>query len=222
MDNETNIDPQQTANAQDGAGGGTAPQSDLQARIDQLTAKYHESQESVAKLTTLMAEKMLQPSPTQPTQQDEFAGLIPEGASDEQKQMFQQMFGTFAKLVDRKLTGVQRTLEAQQTVSTVQTLAAKYGVSEQVAQRAAQLSSAWKQQGQPFNEEDALRFAAGEIALSAKPDPRAAQSIPVFRAPNPVPQVSRSAEQSLPANFDDMSIDEQWAIMAKRVGDKPL
>lgn len=221
---ETDNDTTQTqTNAQDGAGGGAATQPDLQARFDQLTAKFHESQEQVTKLTTMVAEKLLtQGQPSQTTQPvDDFAGLIPEGASDEQKQMFQSMFGTFAKLIDKKLTGVQRTLEAQQSVTAVQKLAAKHNVSEQVANRTAELLAQWKQQGLPFNEHDAIRFAAGEAALAPSMDPRAAQTVPVFRAPNPVP-ATRAVEQALPANFDDMSVEEQWNIMAKRVGDKPL
>lgn len=195
----------------------------IQQRINELTAQLHKKDETIDKLTGLVQQQLAaQVAPARQEQVDEYANLIPQDASDDQKAMFKNMFGTFAKLVDAKLQTVQRQVAVTTVAGEVQQLAQQYNINEEVAQKAQQYLAMWRQDGREFNAHDAVRFAIGDVALTRRPDPRGVQQPMVFRASNPIPQTQQQATQPLPSNFEDLSIDQQWELLAKRVGDKPL
>jgi hypothetical protein len=222
MSDENNTQPgadaQQPAAQPDNAG--------IQKRIDELSASLHQKDETISKLTELVQQSVMQRMETKPAEEDplaQFQKLIPENASDETRASMTTMLGQFAKLVDTKFQQVQKQVAISNVGSEVASIAQQYGVSEAVAKRTQELLAQWREQGQPFNAHDAVRFAAGEMALNTKVDPRAAQQVPVFRAANPVPQ-TQVAPQNQPLNesFYDLSLEEQWQILHKRVGDKPI
>lgn len=224
MNDENNIP--EGSNAQQPQGeGAPQPGAGIEARINELTALIHKKDETITKLADQLTQQQLAALQTREpvqTPEDQFAQYIPKDASDEQKAVFTTMFGQFAKLVDAKLSTVQKQVALSGVGQEVEAISRQYGVSEAVAKKTQELLQQWRQDGLPFNAHDAVRFAAGEVALQTKPDPRAGQQVPVFRAANPQPQMQPPAAQPLPNNFDDLSIEEQWSLLAKRVGDKPL
>lgn len=222
-DNETNQDGSTT---QQPSGETTQQQNGIEQRFAELTAQMHQKDATIDKLTGLVQQtlaKQLESPQNTPSPVDEFTSMMPKDASDETKQMFTQMFGQFAKLVDNKLQTVQRQVAVSATSSEVAQFAAANNLSPEVAAKTQEYLTMWREEGRQFNIHDAARFAIGDVALNHKPDPRASQTIPVFRAPNPIPPTSRvAAEQPLPANFEDMSLDEQWLTLAKKVGNSPI
>lgn len=226
MSDENNNQSGTNAQVQAGGEASQQPGDGIQRRIDELTAKLHQKDDTIQQLIqqqqAMLAEQLARQQANQPQQDaDPFAAVLPADASDETKQMFAKMGSFFAKQLDEKLKGIQTQLAVQSAASEVQQVAQKFGVSDAVAQRTQELMADWRRRGLPFNAEDAVRFAAGEMALQ-RPDPRAGQVVPVFRAPNPVPQTRPAAEQPLPANFDDLTIEQQWELLHARVANKPL
>ena len=203
----------------DGSQGSNSQFVGIQKRIDELVAKVHEREAEVTHLRqqneVFMAQALKQyqqPAPVEPqyaVDPEEARRLKPMLAPYEQA----------LQAVQRQLAQIQQFSVQQQ----MQQAAAKFG-DPTVMDDATKLMQAWSSKGlQGWSPEDALVYAAGQRAMAA----RSAQDIARdqrgrFQGAGPeggqrgMPLPSNGAGAPLPTNFDQLSPDQQMAILEKR------
>lgn len=212
-----------------------------QQRLDEVVAKQREAErraqemeQQVLALNVKLAEQaamasaqVLQLQQTQkPVQVDPFADLRqtnPELANaldaqkrqieDQQRQQFQQ------------LSAHTRQLELKLALTRVP------NATPELSAAAEKYMRQWTAAGVPATAEDVLKFAMGELALNGKlPAPAAPSPVnpATYAPPNPVltqsnPQALPSNPQAkLPANFNQLSAEQQEAYYDRLYGDIPL
>lgn len=204
----------------------------FQARIDELTAKYRQSEENEKRLQAQLLEAA--------TKQAEFQAEMlrrqtqPQAApiaADPLAPFRDQLEPTAVKALDAmmkaqneqyaaQLAQIKRQTMSQQAVYNVrQVVQSTPGVDQEVAQRAEQLFTGWAQQGLPYTPEDALNFALGEQRRKSLFRAAPVMHLPQNGAP-PVtpggqqPQAPRTAPV-LPSNFDALPRHEQNNLLEK-------
>lgn len=222
----------------------TNPQQEgqgIQARINELTAKYRQQEENSQKLQQQLLEsaareaemarkyaEMAQKPAQAPAPVDPLAHLkdkldpIALEAFDAQRNAMQRQF-------EQQMAAMQRQLATQTAALQVQSLAAQVpGLPPAVAQEAVQLVQQWRAQGINFaTEQDAIdialgKYQRGQMARAAPvlhyaQNPAAPAVTPGF-APPPA-----SRKKSLPDNFDSLSPADQLTIMEQNgIGDEPF
>lgn len=216
------IAPGQDAEAVSATSPGEGTQNaGFQARISELVAKQHDTERNYQHMlqeerrrNDELLQKLLNSPANAPPQ-------LPDMDPDEARRM--QVF--MAPMLEQQRQ-MARQLQEMQMTQTVHQVAAQRGFGADLAQEAAKLAAGWTQGGYSgWKPEDALVYAAGQRALNANAPARnaAGQFVPPAimgqNAPAPVSQ----PRATIPANFDDLSPDQQIAALEKLgVGDRPL
>ena len=196
----------------------------IQKRIDELTARSYEKdatinqlQQSVTELVTRLAQQVPQQQAAPPT--NPF-----EGVDYSDPQSVQAAFTAAMGQMEQKFSQQLGHVAGRAAQMEVANVAASFGVQNPaIVQRAQQLVAAWKQRGYEFVPEDAVKFALGEAQAAGGQRQQYAPPNPVMSGQNPGPPVPVNRTQALPANFDDLSVDDQLRILeARGAGDQSL
>lgn len=221
---ETDSPPQQTEGNQ-GEG--------IQKRINELTAKLYEQQARAdayaAQLAQQAALQVQQPQVATP-QVDEVEAALSglDQINPEVGQTMKAVLKSIQAKTEAQVKALQAQFQAQADVGKVTSVATQFGVQDPaIVRRAQELIASWRSNGLQFGADDALRFAAGELALQPKQQPRQtdgryAPVDAVMTSPG-APPAPRSAKRSLPNNFSSLSPEKQIELLdANGVGDIPL
>lgn len=193
--------------------------SGVEARINELTAKFRDAERAVAdkdaQISALIQAQLAQQTQVRQPEQTQQVEIDPE----------------FAKAADAwggpKLKQLQDTI-ARLEAATVQAQFATLQASEpaEVVKRAQELQLAWQRSGkQGWVPQDALTYARGEhyakVAQTGQARQaqqnfnQATQNVNMSAAPTP------AANTGLPKNIDSLPIHERLALREKALADLP-
>lgn len=207
-------------------------QNGIQKRIDELTARFHAAEGKAQALEAAYAQVIAQQA------QRSAAPQVDE--ADAAMQQLEGQFGAEAGAAMRKTLAAfeaklakqigqtQAILQNQEAVRSIDSLVQDKGLKDpRVGTRAKELIAAWRSNGLQLSPQDAVTFAAGELAMNPQQprqvDGRYAPQDPVMTYTGAPPAAVPRGQGRPPANFDSMSVDQQlqW-FDANGVGDKPF
>ena len=202
------------------------PFAGIQSRIDQLTAKYHESEARVQakdeQINNLVQQLIARQST--PAEQDPYAGIE---VDPQQRELLDRVLNNKLSKFEQIIQRQDAMLRGMAAASQVEAAVAGKQVAPEVVAKAKQLVQAWNQSGlQGWKPEDALIYAAGQLALNGGQQPRNAQGqftgqsvLGPSVVPSGVPNQQRSS--SAPLDFNK-PLDKQIDDLANRLGDNPF
>lgn len=239
MENENEVedqveDPTALESDDDGSEGGDQKEKKrnegIEKRINELTAKTHEAERRAA-----AAEATAQ------QQRDLNMQLLTQRGQPQEpiEDPYEDVDPKLRKMLSEGLTAQQRKFAAQLQAQknefdailesqAVQHEASSLGLDPEISKEAAAIVKGAKSRGIPVNKEEVLDMLIGkayrEGKLAVQPsqtNPRRAAPLSGVRAP-PIQEASQT-QKPLPNNFDDLSPEEQLALLNKRgVGNMPL
>lgn len=196
--------------------------SGIEKRMGELTARWKSAAEESAAKDAQIAQLV------QALASREERVAQPEVQMDidpDDRRKMESVISPAMKRLEQQYAQLERRLQTQQ----VQHVVSKVK-DPRVAQRALQLEAQWAQRGLPgWTAEDAVRYAAGEIALAdQEAGGQAALERDRFnRGGSPVlaghanPPAPRN-QNTRPANLESKSLEEQIAFYEKSIGDEPF
>lgn len=189
-----------------------------EARIGELTAKFREQErinEELRQQNAQFQQLMLQQAAQAFKQPEPQVEVDPDQRKQVEAVISPQL---------RQLQAQLAQMRTAQTALNIQQVAAYRGIPPQIAQEAIKIHAQLSAAGVPLNEEDALRFAAGNAYLTQLPQQRATQqqraamNDAASRAGggNPAPQLApNGAPEPYPADFSNWGPSQQLAWMRK-------
>lgn len=206
--------------------------SGIQARIDELTAKFRQAEESNQKLQQQIMEATAREAEASRRLADQYQRATQPVAQVEDPlaqykdrldpvavEALQRSNAMLQQQMEERLRKMQAQYEAQQATYAVRhEIAVTPGLPPEVAQKAEQLMSAWRAQGWNVpTAKDAIHIALGQHyesslrraapVLSYQQNSTVPNVTPGFAPPPPQPR------KGLPANFDSLAPDQQNLIL---------
>lgn len=201
----------------------------IQARINELVAKQRQAEEALKERDRQLMEQTAQMAQMALQANQRVAPV--SAPVDPLAQFKDQMDPVALQAIQAAVAATQQQMRAQYepmfanqsaqlAAMTAQAEAAAIpGLPKEVSQRAAQLAAEWRRAGINYPTSDAINFALGEYQrgqlLKAAPvagyDPARAAPFNVTPGYTPAPPAPR--QNALPANFDQLSRDQQNAAL---------
>jgi len=208
-----------------------------QSRLDEVVAKQREAERQAAELQQKMLEQSMRMAEQAAQFQAQFIQAQQRNAPAPVDNLapLRERDPDLARIIeaDRAATAAQygqklAALEAQMKATEVRlAVSAIPGAPPEVAQAAQTYMQRWAAAGVPASADDAINFAWGEFAR--KQNGRVAgvrdqqnQFQPVLTSPNPSIPVQQSQAPALPANFNQLSPDQQNQVLDNIYGNMPF
>lgn len=201
----------------------------IEKRIAELTKQRHDSEREAQQLRDLnmqlLASRTQPAAPTEPVE-DPYEDVDPK-----LRKMLKESLGAQQRVFEAKLAQNTAHFESVMEAQEVTHAATAFGLDAESTKEAATIVREAKRRGIPVNKEEVLDMVIGKAVREGKWTPpanagsnprRPAAQMTSVRSPNfAAPEVAQ--QKPLPSNFEDLSPEQQIAIMEKRgVGNMKL
>lgn len=198
-------------------------QNGIQKRINQLTAKMYEKDNTIAQLTEQLVRMSAQGVPQQQQAQPE--QNLYEGLDQASAAILQKVVGNLEAKFQARVAALEGTIASASSAQ----IAKSQGLPDAIIQRSNELVAEWKKRGYGFNPQDAVDFAVGEAIRAGTYMPRARASNGQFAPANPVlggqsaPAPVSPVTRKLPSDFDSLPPAKQVELLeASGIGAEQL